>query len=231
MKKYIGTKVVAAEPMTRVEAEKILDRAIKSATGEDDGYLVQYEDGYKSWSPKTTFEAAYRLSETVLDRMNVEYKDLCEKLWKSNAFLDSSKFNELPYVPKTLLAAQHFTMVQYSHILFDRIEAMSGYSPKLGYFDFGTAINFLLYGGAVRRTGWKNKLDFVVKQIPATVTEEIIPNMQSLPVIAKNIVLKRPERHISYTNQMLIIRQDGKADSWLPNAEDVFAADWCLVTD
>lgn len=45
MKMYIGTKMVHAEPASK--------------DGED-GYLVQYTDGYQSWSPKDVFENAYR---------------------------------------------------------------------------------------------------------------------------------------------------------------------------
>jgi hypothetical protein len=45
MKKYIGTKIVEAEPFKNAGAP---------------GYKVVYEDGYKSWSPKAAFEAAYR---------------------------------------------------------------------------------------------------------------------------------------------------------------------------
>lgn len=41
---YIGTQIVTAEPMP----------------GDQDGYKVRYEDGYVSWSPKKTFERAYR---------------------------------------------------------------------------------------------------------------------------------------------------------------------------
>lgn len=40
MKKFIGTKVVKAEPMTMAEAQKVLGREIKPATVEEDGYLV-----------------------------------------------------------------------------------------------------------------------------------------------------------------------------------------------
>lgn len=59
MKKFIGTKVIMAEPMTMVEAQKVLGREIKPATVEEDGYLVEYKDGYKSWSPKSVFNKAY----------------------------------------------------------------------------------------------------------------------------------------------------------------------------
>jgi hypothetical protein len=46
MERYIGTKIVLAEPEMK--------------DGRD-GYAVVYEDGYRSWSPKETFEHAYRL--------------------------------------------------------------------------------------------------------------------------------------------------------------------------
>lgn len=46
MPAYIGTKVVLAEPVEK--------------DGKP-GYAVTYEDGYVSWSPRATFERAYRL--------------------------------------------------------------------------------------------------------------------------------------------------------------------------
>lgn len=44
MNKYIGFKMIQAEPETRDGAE---------------GYKVVYPDGYESWSPKVVFEKAY----------------------------------------------------------------------------------------------------------------------------------------------------------------------------
>lgn len=60
METYIGTKFIKACPMTRTEfCEKHFE--IKPAKNySDEGYLVEYVDGYKSWSPKTVFENAYR---------------------------------------------------------------------------------------------------------------------------------------------------------------------------
>jgi hypothetical protein len=50
MRTYIGTKIVDAEP--------------QYYDGKP-GYKVVYEDGYESWSPKDTFEAAYRPSDAL----------------------------------------------------------------------------------------------------------------------------------------------------------------------
>ena len=55
--------------------------------------------------------------------------------------------------------------------------------------------------------------------------------MQSLPQSAKNILMSRENPHIDYTNQMLIIHPDGRADSWVPSSSDVFAEDWEVVAE
>ena len=70
MKKYIGIKVIKAEPMTMKEAQKVLGRKIatlKPVTVDENGYLVEYKDGYKSWSPKDVFESAYYEAGDDLD--------------------------------------------------------------------------------------------------------------------------------------------------------------------
>ena len=98
-----------------------------------------------------------------------------------------------------------------------------------GHFDFGYVLNFLAVGKACRRSCWIDKESFIVKQIPAHITGEIIPNMQSLPKSAKNILMSRENPHIDYTNQILIIHPDGRADSWVPSTSDIFAEDWEII--
>lgn len=49
MEKYLGVKVIQAEPAVRTEGGL-----------SNDGYTVIYEDGYRSWSPKNVFEKAYK---------------------------------------------------------------------------------------------------------------------------------------------------------------------------
>lgn len=163
MKKFIGTKVIMAEPMTLTEAQKVLGREIKPAVKESDGYLIEYDNGYKSWSPKSVFEKTYYEAGDDLD--------------------------------------------------------------------FGCVVALLKSGVAVRRKGWNGKGLFIVKQIPSHIEGDIIPKMQSLPQIAKNILMKRENPHIDYTNQMLIINPDGRADSWVPSSSDVFAEDWEVVDE
>lgn len=70
MKQYTGTKTVKAMPMTMGEAyeRKLLKEGVRPSECETDkaGYLVEYEDGYQSWSPADVFEKAYKPSETFL---------------------------------------------------------------------------------------------------------------------------------------------------------------------
>lgn len=231
MKKFIGTKVIMAESMTMTEAQRVLGRELKPATIEEDGYLVEYKDGYKSWSPKSVFEEAYKPYETFLDRMKVELEGELDKFDKGDTFIRSEKFNKLSLVARVLLYAQNKTQKIYCDLLENRIDDAENNNPLLKRFDFGTAIKFLKAGGAIRRSGWNGKGLFVVKQVPSHIEGDIIPNMQSLPQSAKNILMNRENPHIDYTNQMLIINPDGRADSWVPSSSDVFAEDWEVVTD
>jgi hypothetical protein len=59
LKAYVGTKVILARPMTNVEFKKEKGEALNEPPKE--GYRVEYPDLYVSWSPKETFENAYRL--------------------------------------------------------------------------------------------------------------------------------------------------------------------------
>lgn len=57
METYIGCKQIKAIPMTDLEFKY---RATQADTGGGaPGYMVEYEDGYQSWSPKEVFEKAY----------------------------------------------------------------------------------------------------------------------------------------------------------------------------
>lgn len=73
MKKYIGTKIVDARPMTRGEYNIFRGWQIpENENPEDEGYLVKYPDGYISWSPKSVFEEAYRECDSMPFGLAVE---------------------------------------------------------------------------------------------------------------------------------------------------------------
>lgn len=55
MPAYIGAKIIRAQPMGRMMFENgTIDE------NDEPGYMVEYPDGYRSWSPKDVFENAYR---------------------------------------------------------------------------------------------------------------------------------------------------------------------------
>lgn len=122
MKKYIGTKVIKAEPMTVTEAQ-VLGVEIKPATVEKNGYLVEYKDGYKSWSPKSVFDETYKPAETFLDRLAIEQQELTEKVDKLRKFLSledaQMKVGSFQFVRMT---EQLEAMEKYLNILTRRIE-------------------------------------------------------------------------------------------------------------
>ena len=61
MENYIGVKIVKAEPMSKGEFNQRKGAASSlMEQSEEEGYIVKYPDGYVSWSPKETFEKAYR---------------------------------------------------------------------------------------------------------------------------------------------------------------------------
>ena len=81
--KYVGTKLINAEPMTRAEYNVFRGWELPAdENGDDEGYLVEYMDGgkpnttthagYVSWSPKEQFDNAYRKTTGMPFGMAVE---------------------------------------------------------------------------------------------------------------------------------------------------------------
>lgn len=234
MKKYIGTRQIEAEPMTRGDAwgKHLLGEKPSTENSDDEGYHVRHEDGYESWSPKNTFEKAYKIADTFLDRLHIEMRDLYEKMDKLSPFVESGKTDETvtDKYQNHLLRLQHGIMSRYINVLECRIGRLDG-SPEapLHQMSFGDAIEILKQGGAIRRSGWNGKGLMVFRQVPARITEDVIPKMQSLPQSAKGLILKG-KGFIDYTGQCLIYNGNtGRADSWVPSIGDVFADDWEIV--
>lgn len=118
-KTYTGTKTIKAVPMAKAEAEKVLGKSINPATPGADGYLVEYPDGYRSWSPKKVFEDAYRISETHVDRMTIELADLNERIIKATRTINT--FGAISEEERWYLKKQLNAMREYADVLYDRI--------------------------------------------------------------------------------------------------------------
>ena len=123
MKKYIGVKEIDAE--FAIRGEGFLTNV---------GYSVVCEDGYRSWSPRDTFEKAYR---EVCDRIDSEGKtlqphqervvneavELKEKMIKLMSFAcnNNAIYERLKDIEKIDLKQQLLAMQYYLTILTSRI--------------------------------------------------------------------------------------------------------------
>lgn len=166
--------------------------------------------------------------------LNKELSDVTDYFDKYNEFVQSGDFESKlnnKYL-KFLFEYQMYVMNRYISILEQRMAIARGVTgiTTLPRMSFGDAIEALRFGFAIRRAGWNGKGLFVIKQVPAHITENIIPKMQSLPESAKELILKG-KGFIDYTNQCLIYNENtGTADSWTPSISDVFACDWEIVS-
>lgn len=88
MKKYIGTKLVMAEPAWRVTipgkepfiAAKTMTCPYGLDTKIENGYKLLYPDGYESWSPKEVFEKAYRPADGMPFGLAIEAAKMGKKI-------------------------------------------------------------------------------------------------------------------------------------------------------
>jgi Protein of unknown function (DUF2829) len=94
MKTFIGTKMIRAVAMTRLEYNEFRGWALPAdENGDDAGYLVEYLDGgkpntsqyagYVSWSPAEQFDAAYRATTGMPFGLAVEALKLGKKVARS----------------------------------------------------------------------------------------------------------------------------------------------------
>lgn len=139
MQKYVGSKIVAAEPMTRLEYNQYRGWELPAdENGTDDGYLVEYMDGgksnhpnhsgYISWSPKEQFDKGYdSIVEVVKNpqphvlRMQGEYTQLRARMKSLMTFQKTSMHQSLSTHDQELLSLQLNQMSQYADTLRSRI--------------------------------------------------------------------------------------------------------------
>ena len=128
MKKYIGTKQVEAEPMTMGEAYRrnLLQngRVPNDSEKDNPGFYVRYQDGYESWSPAETFDKAYKIADTPLDRMIIEHQELRDKINKLKEIMCRKEFCDFDYKQRILLNMQLRSMIEYLFIVEERISNM-----------------------------------------------------------------------------------------------------------
>lgn len=123
LRTYTGTKTIKAAPMDANDARHngaaITEETVKNNIG-NDGYLVQYPDGYRSWSPKKVFDEAYRLSETKVDRLKIELADLNERMKETaDALYNPDRISD---DDRWSLNKQFDAMREYAERLYERID-------------------------------------------------------------------------------------------------------------
>ena len=100
--------------------------------------------------------------------------------------------------------------------------------------NFGKAIEALKEGKLVQRTGWNGKGLFVFMQVPAQISRDIVPNMQSLPQAVKDEFEKRfsgsamTDGLIKYNDQLALVNTSNTISGWSPSTNDSLATDWEL---
>lgn len=150
---YVGTKALFAQPITLGGYNAYRGWTIpKNEDPNREGYLVQYPDGYVSWSPKEVFDASYQEmtisyippqseattgeddapetqpersegATTWEDRVLREGAELRNRLSKLDLFIvDDFKFLSLPDRQQRLLKEQREVMNSYLTILGARLD-------------------------------------------------------------------------------------------------------------
>ena len=98
MKKYLDKKEVLASSMSMGDAydKGLLQSGLESSRVERNkqGYLVKYDNGYQSWSPKDVFDNSYKVIDTPLDRLYLECNELSDKYNKLVSFLEKEGAKE-----------------------------------------------------------------------------------------------------------------------------------------
>ncbi len=127
MKKYIGTKLVKAKPMTRGEYNTYRGWQIpENENPKDKGYLVEYSDYYITWSPKEVFERAYIAvddNEELPSRVSIGLKMVEEFI----AYTDTQTMGDRTTVVRCVLR-NGFEIVEASSCVDPK-----NYSEKMGH--------------------------------------------------------------------------------------------------
>jgi len=91
---------------------------------DDLGYVVEYADGYRSWSPTKAFEEGYaRPLQPHQQRVIDEHQALCTRFEMLKVFTKSELFMTLPEDEQSRLYQQIVIMEKYILILQERVEA------------------------------------------------------------------------------------------------------------
>lgn len=99
---------------------------------------------------------------------------------------------------------------------------------------FGEAVEALKNGLMVRRSDWYPG-HFVFRQVPSTISSEIVPKMQSLPQSVKDEFVRRFKDpafqidSISYESQLACVNNSGLIQGYSPCVDDALSENWEIL--
>ena len=112
--------------MTRGEAAKILDSESCVHDVDRKGYIVEWEDGYRTWMPQNYFENEFLCNDTPLDRLRIECTEATERLGRlANAMRHDWSREKIGEEQYTLMQEQLNVMLEYVRVLNARMIAAS----------------------------------------------------------------------------------------------------------
>lgn len=128
IKQYIGSKIVKAWPAWRCTflGSKVmyvcLDEVVPTGCKAEEGYRVEYEDGYLSWSPKEVFEAAYRETTGMSFGLAIEAvkkgKKIARAGWNGKEQYVELGINFSYYDPSGICNAAHHADIGSAALVF-----------------------------------------------------------------------------------------------------------------
>lgn len=243
MEKYIypnvfNPEIIEAEPMTlREYVEKtgeVPKEYLSDSVDDRSGFFCKTTSGKSYWATKSfvaNFCASLKDTKDLTCRAEVFLllaENLCGEVKQTDVESDEKRGTDIlscralfGYLVEKLFTAAH-----------NFWESSRGEGNNLTSLSFSEAL-FLLKdcSSVITREAWKkdNSNLFVFRQVPACIGEDVIPKMQSVPKVAKDLIL-HCGKIIDYNNQCIIYNLDAcEANSWSPSAEDIFADDWEVV--
>lgn len=203
MQKYIGTKALVAVLMTLGDYN--LHRGWNIPADEDpakEGYLVQYEDGYVSWSPKEVFEESYInenpykifavSSKPHEQRVIVESQDLFENVTKLHDFItDNPVFKTLPIDEQKRMKLQLVTMKCYYSVLVERILAFN----LEGLDEISTTKTPEVVDKEIKESNATIELTFGQKAVGASFNPSFMPEVDKVKMLFGETIDIMEEHH------------------------------------
>ena len=149
MQYYVGTKILEATEKTLGEYNAF--RGWEMPADEDPaapGYLVRYDNGHVSWSPKNVFETSYinlgSIDQTIAPhvmRMLGEIALLHDSFIKLRNFIGTKHYVGMPSEEQVDMGVQHMAMRTHLHMLQRRIlrqlPADSSHIERIRRLDLG----------------------------------------------------------------------------------------------